>query len=168
MAMNLAIALLPFAVLALAACDPADVTPPPDRASPTAAALPPTAIPRPVTSREDLTGHWRVAGIDGAEVSGDMGIGVTIEETSLSYEPTCLGFVWHLTSQGEGRVDLARDSGGGPARAADGSLVSCLPAVTPAFGQLAEVLDAAVQVSTLASGGIEFSGGGRSAVLFRQ
>lgn len=173
--MNRSIAPSLLAALALAACGPADDTSRREPPAPTATATapPPALTPSPVTPRlatthADLLGEWRVAGIDGAEVSGDMGIAVSIDETSLSYEPTCLGFVWQVSYQGEGRIALTRDSNYGPQRAADGSVVSCLPAVTPAFGQLAEVLDAAIEVNRLASGALEFSGGGRSAVLFRQ
>lgn len=109
-----------------------------------------------------------MAGIDGGEVAGDMGIGVSIDGSTLSYEPRCLGFVWTISLTGEGRATLARDPASGPQRQPDGSVTSCAVAVTPAFYQAAEALDRAERARHLPSGGVELAGGGRSVILFRQ
>lgn len=123
---------------------------------------------RPVATLAELAGEWRVGGIDGGEVAGDMGIGVSINGSTLSYEPRCLGFVWTVSLTGEGGVAMARDTRFGPIRQPDGSVMSCAVAVTPAFYQAAEALDRAETARYLPSGGVELAGGRRSVVLFRQ
>ncbi len=85
-----------FAALALTACQQAE--------APTASmeeVAKPDPIGEPLTSIGDLIGEYRVAGIDGEPLSGDVGIAVSIDGALLSYDPTCAGFIWRLEFEGE-------------------------------------------------------------------
>lgn len=155
--------------LALVACSEPPSQSDEDRAAAESHVQPaPGAAALPVARLPDLAGEWRVSGIDGGEVAGDMGIGVTINGNTLSYEPLCLGFVWTLLQSADGRLTLMRDPQFGPQRQADGAVMSCAVAVTPAFYQVGEALDRVDMATFLASGGVELAGGGHSVILFRQ
>lgn len=157
---------LPLAVL-LTACEQ-DAAPADPQVTPvaTAAAAPSAGIP--ILSAQILVGEYRVAGIDGAEIAGDMGIGLSIGEATISYEPHCLGYVWAMSMDDEGRLALARDPAFGPQVDSGSVIVACEPAVTPAFGQLAQALDVVDRAARTPANGIELTGGGRSVTLFSQ
>ena len=170
---------IPFA---LAACGPApDNQPEPHETIPVvpsseASAGPPapadsgTAVPegsRPLTAVGDLIGEYRVAGIDGTEVQGSMGIAVSIDGPMLSYEPTCAGFVWDIATE-SGRFMFTRARGYGPARQPDGTTMVCAVAVSPEQRRLAEAIDAARNAWRTPSNGILLEGNGRSVMLFSQ
>jgi hypothetical protein len=168
--------------LALAACGPAPETqfepegPVAGQTSnETSAALPARAdsdssIPegsRPITAVGDLIGEYRVAGIDGAELPGNSGIGLSIDGPMLSYEPTCAGFVWNIVAQ-DGRFTFSRAPGYGPTRQADGSIMGCAVGVSPEQRRLGEAIDAVRTAWRTPSNGILLGGGGRSVLLFGQ
>jgi len=169
---------------ALAACGGVSDEGPQAEPTATAAAarpIEPTARPLASTDREaavpagsqaitavgDLLGEYRVAGIDGTEVRGDMGIALSIDGPMLSYEPTCAGFVWDIGVAG-GRFTLKRAAGYGPVRQPDGTIMACLVAVSPEQRRLAEVIDAVSTAWRTPSNGIVLAGNGRSVLLFGQ
>jgi len=117
---------------------------------------------------DDLIGEYRVAGIDGLPIEGNMGIALSITDGRLSFEPVCLGFVWQASVPLPGMLQLERDPAYGLQSAADGSMDSCQPRVTPAFGELASALDQVDNVKRTAENGVELSGAGRSVLLFTQ
>ena len=122
---------------------------------------------RPLAAVGDLLGEYRVAGIDGTEVQGDMGIALSIDGPRLSYEPTCAGFVWDIRSESR-RLSFERAKGFGPERQPDGSFMACAVAVSPEQRRLAEAIDAARRAWRTPSNGILLEGGGRSVLLFSQ
>ena len=168
--------------LALAACGPApDNRPEPDgtAAAPTssetsvaapAPADPSTTLPegsQPITALEDLIGDYRVAGIDGTEVQGNIGIALSVDGSMLSYEPTCAGFVWNIAAEG-GRFTFARAPGYGPTRQPDGSVMVCAVGVSPEQRRLGEAIDAVSTAWRTPSNGILLTGDRRVVLLFSQ
>lgn len=115
-----------------------------------------------------LLGEYRVAGIDGEPLDTDFGIAVSIDGPVLSYEPTCLGFVWNMRFDQAGALFMARDPRFGPEVQPDGSVIPCMTGVPPEYAQLGEAFDAATMVQVTPENGLRFSGGGRSVTLFSQ
>ena len=165
-------ALFPLlACVALASCQgqtaaSEDEAEPAGRASPAPAAAP-AARPAgmPLTAVGDLLGEYRVAGIDGKELAGNLGIAASIDGPTLSFEPTCAGFVWQLAFVG-GRLVTERP--GMTAPPGGTSRPVCAVAVHPEQRRLAEALDAADSATRTPDNGIVLSGGGRSLTLFSQ
>jgi hypothetical protein len=163
--------------LAVAACGGVpDNAPEPERAPAAEAVGQPAPVgedavvppgSRPLTAVGDLIGEYRVAGIDGTEVHGDVGLAVSIDGPRLSYEPNCAGFVWDIR-QGGGLLRFERAKGYGPERQPDGSFMACAVAVSPEQRRLAEAVDAARRAWRTPSNGILLEGGGRSVLLFSQ
>ena len=149
-----------IAIALLAACQPAEreQVPAPTTPSPS---VPAGAIPA------SIVGEYRLAGIDGADSNSSTGIAVSISDGAISYEPRCLGYVWTYMLD-NGAIQLERDPRYGPQKMADGSVTSCMPAVTPEYGRLAKALSVAEQVRRTPVNAIEFSGGGHSVTLFSQ
>lgn len=153
--------MLACAAMALTGCqtntDPVDDTPPaPDQ----------QAMPAPVS----LAGEYRVAGIDGSEVGGNIGIALSITDKTIWFEPRCAGFSWTYTySDGV----LATDRPQKP-RKTDGGLVAGVPAPTcriavhPEQQRLATALDTVTRAERTPSNGIELTGGGHSVTLYSQ
>lgn len=166
--------------LALAACGPSSEAPPDPSSSRTASTEPTVqaspmpdrapAVPdgsRPLTPVGDLNGEYRVAGIDGAELGGDLGIAVSIDGPMLSYEPTCAGFVWNIAEEG-GEFSFTRAPGYGPTRQPDGSVMVCAVAVPAEFDRLGRAIDVAQRAWRTPTNGVLLEGGGRSVLLFSQ
>ncbi|WP_338446572.1 hypothetical protein V5F89_01885 [Pelagerythrobacter marensis] len=131
----------------LAACQPAA-----DPAGPSAPAA-------PVEDRApaSLVGEYRVAGIDGAELGGDIGIGLSITETNIFYQPRCAGFDWTYTYEA-GALTTERP--------ADRPV--CAIGVPPEQRRLASALDSVTRAERTPANGIELTGGERSVTLFSQ
>ena len=115
-----------------------------------------------ITATGDLLGEYRVAGVDGAELAGAIGIAVSIDGPVLSYEPTCAGFVWNIAEQ-DGGFSFTRAN-----RQPDGTVVACAVAIAPEQQRLGEAIDAARHAWRTPANGILLEGGGRSALLFSQ
>ncbi|QPC98446.1 hypothetical protein [Qipengyuania soli] len=116
---------------------------------------------------ETIVGEYRLAGIDGEDLNSPTGMAVSIGEDTISFEPKCLGSVWTY-SLSHGDLRLERDPRYGPQKNKDGSIVSCLPAVTPEYGRLSEAFSAVEKVRRTPANALEFSGGGHSVTLFSQ
>lgn len=117
-----------------------------------------------------LVGEYRVAGIDGTEVGGGIGIALSVTDKLIWFEPRCAGFNWSYSYAGG---VLATDRPQKP-RAAGAPLVAgpmaatCRIAVHPEQQRLATALDAVTQVRRTPSNGIELTGGGHSVTLYSQ
>lgn len=120
-----------------------------------------------IDTPERLTGEWRVAGIDGRELVGDIGIAVTIEGSRLHYESTCVGFVWDYT-YGSGAIATSRAASPNARPAGVTPPPVCAVRVSPELGRLAAAFDAVSSARYSAAGGVRLSGGGRSVTLFSQ
>jgi hypothetical protein len=131
------------ALLALAACS-----------EPDGAANRPAAAPSPATAA--VIGEWRVAGIDGAEIDAPIGIALSIDASTIAYDPRCAGFVWDYR-YAAGSLSLKRRQG-----------PICEIGYEPVLDRLAAALDAARTVRRTPSNGVELSGGGHSVLLFSQ
>ena len=151
-------ATLPVLVL-LAACQPAAAPEP--EASERATLDPLEAGPA------SIVGEYRVAGIDNEALDIGEGIAVSITATTISYEPTCLGYSWDY-EYSQGALATERTPGVGPELREDGSVVSCLVAVPPEFDKVASVFADPDRVFTTPENGLLFEGGGHSVTLFSQ
>ena len=144
----------------LAACDAADVS---TRASneqaPTReAASDPTPAPagNAMASAPALAGEYRIAGVDGADIDLPYGITASITGDRIHVVADCVNVAWSYRLEGD-RIATERVPVEGCAR----GLNRVEEALVAAF-------DAAGRVERTASNGIEFSGGGRSVLLFSQ
>ena len=169
-------AVLALAIIA-AGCSATENEPttPEVRTSTSEGRTPPERVPGGVvlTSVGDLLGEYRVAGIDEKPVEGDAGIAVSIDGPMLSFEPTCVGFVWAIGFEGE---VLALNRHGWPRSGetlAPGEPPSppppvCLVAVSQQQRELAAAFDSVTRAERTPENGLRFSGGGRSVLLFSQ
>lgn len=152
--------MLLLACLTLAACQPIE----PQSGSVPAADASTASVP------SMLTGEYRVAGIDGQDVGGGIGIALIITDDQIWFDPRCAGFSWTYTHE-DGALTTDRPES---PRAVDGQIAArlgrptCRIAVHPEQRRLANALDAVRQVRRTPSNGIEMSGGGHSVTLFTQ
>ena len=153
------------AALALAACQPPeeaslpDDTPPAAEPSPTAGATtePEQApVEGAIVSAEDLVGEYRIPGADGQDINLPHGISAIIDPTTISVSADCLNFAWTYRFEG---ARLVTDST---------PVASCRRGLLPEEEAVRAAVDAADTVRRLPSNGIEFSGAGRSVLLFSQ
>ena len=151
-------ATLPLLVL-LAACQPAAAPEP--EASERATLDPLEAGPA------SIVGDYRVAGIDNEALDIGEAIAVSITATTISYEPTCLGYSWDY-EYSQGTLAAERTPGVGPEIDENGSVASCLVAVPPEFDRVANAFADADRVFTTPENGLLFSGGRHSVTLFSQ
>ena len=120
--------------------------------------------PRPSSSvPARLIGEYRVAGIDGAELTGPAGIALTIDQGHVSYAPTCAGYVWSYAYR-DGALDIERRQ----EKIHHPPPPVCAIAVPPELDRLAAALEATNRARVTPANGIELSGGGRSVLLFSQ
>ena len=156
-------ALILLAGAALPACQPVDSPPGPARPGETTA-------PAPAVAPASLEGEYRVAGIDGTEVGGNIGIALSITDKLIWFDPRCAGFNWSYT-YAEGVISTDRPQ---KPRTTDSALVAGVPAPTcriavhPEQQRLATALDAVTRAERTPSNGIELSGGGHSVTLYSQ
>ena len=149
-----------ISLVALAACQPAGDGPAPG-AEPSQAA---TAVANDgkgdaaaVDAPASLVGEYRVAGIDGTEVAGQIGIALSVTEDTIFFDPRCAGFGWSYTYE-NGTLATARPT----------DAPVCEIAVDPELQRLAAALDAVTQAARTPSNGIALSGGGHSVTLYSQ
>lgn len=153
-----------LATLPLAACAQSEPLPTSaSQAEPVAEGVPDT-----------LAGEYRVAGIDGEEVSGGIGIALTITDNQIWFEPRCAGFSWTY-SYADGDLTTDRpEKARSDQRTADGMIVArrirptCRIAVHPEQQRLANALDGVTEARRTPSNAIELVGEGHSVTLFSQ
>lgn len=153
----------------LAACQPAQ--PPVTSAE---SVTPPTSGQAkgdaPDMALTSLVGEYRVAGIDGTEVGGGIGLALTVTDTLIWFDPRCAGFNWTYTFA-QGRLTTDRPQKPRPAGApytAGPMAPVCKIGVHPEQQRLATALDAVIDARRTPSNGIELSGGGHSLTLYSQ
>ncbi|TMM46584.1 hypothetical protein [Qipengyuania marisflavi] len=123
----------------------------------------PAAAPDPLTAQApavDLTGEWRVAGIDGAELDGAYGIALSADDGHIWWEPGCAG---------QGR--LFAISGNEFHRIASpdtGPQMVCDIGFPDELAQIWRAIDAADTIERTAQNGVLITGGGHSLLLFSQ
>lgn len=113
----------------------------------------------PDNALASLAGEYRVADIDGREISGGIGVALSVSDTEMWFEPRCAGYAWNYTLSG---TDLTANRAGDPAAP------TCDIAVHPEEQRLAAALDAVDQASRTPSNGIALTGGGHSVTLYSQ
>lgn len=151
------------ASLALMACQPVAPAAAP---SPSLAATPAVSTPTTVSRPADgdapagvpaaLVGEYRVAGIDGREIGGSIGLALSVTAQEIAFDPRCAGFRWSYSYQA-GTLATARPAG-----------PVCRIGVGPEEQRLATALDAVTSARRTPSNGIELSGGGHSVTLYSQ
>lgn len=151
-------------LMLLAACSPA-----PDTSTsnaPPAATQPPAATPTPSPAADaapvTLAGHWRVAGIDGAPLTGDYGLALSGNDTMLWWDPACAGY--GIVYRIEGTRFITPPP---PADNGEGRMV-CEIGIPLELEQAWSALLAADRIVGTPSNGIELSGGGHSLLLYSQ
>lgn len=152
--------IVPIIALALAACQP------PAPSEPATGAPQAEQVPAP----ETLTGEYQVAGIDGREVGGGIGIALSVTERAIAFQPRCAGFVWSY-EYAAGALTTDRPQkprAAGEALTAAPPVPVCSIAVHPEQARLAKALDAVTAVRRTPSNGIELTGGGHSVTLYSQ
>lgn len=142
-------AVILVSMCALAACQPSEEAPrgAPDSAEPTSSI---------VASPEALAGEYRVAGIDGADVNLPHGITASITDDRIDVHSDCIRFAW--TYRFEEQLLVTEEA----------PVASCRRALLPEEQALQAAVEAADVVRRTPANGIEFSGGGRSLLLFGQ
>jgi hypothetical protein len=108
-----------------------------------------------------------VAGIDGKPVEAPIGIALSIDATTIRFEPVCAGFSWHYRYK-DGLLETWRSSEG--PRPAPGSTPPpvCAVAVLPEQRALATAIRAATRAVRTPANAVELSGGGHAVTLFSQ
>jgi len=104
-----------------------------------------------------LRGEYRVAGVDGEELNAPTGVTVSITEDVIDLA-RCAGFAWSYA--------FADDILQTERIATPADQPVC--GVTDEVAQVGAALQQVNRVSRTAANGIEFSGGGRSVLLFSQ
>lgn len=141
-------ALISLSLLGLTACQPAAETP-----QGSAGNAETTSI---IASAEALTGEYRVAGINGADVNLPHGISAAITDERIDIQSDCIRFAW--TYRFENQLLVTESA----------PVASCRRALLPEEQALAAAVEAADVVRRTPANGIEMSGGGRSLTLFGQ
>ena len=157
-----------FLILALvgSCAEPPPLSPgleaPPAYSSPPSASLTP-----PSASVITLAGEWRVAGINGKEIEGSVGIALRADEREIWWEPRCAGFVRSYKIEGT-RFTTGPFIGFKPYRPGDPPPIVCLIAPPPQMPAIFDALTSADSIRRTPNNGIEISGGGHSLLLFSQ
>jgi heat shock protein HslJ len=125
-------------------------------------AVPPAAVetaPSPgatLTEAAALVGEYRVAGVDGAGIDLPHGVAARISADRIEASAGCIQWAWRYALEA-GRLTTERLPS-----------TSCRRALLPQEQALSEAFDAARAVHRTPANGIEFSGAGRSVLLFSQ
>ena len=152
---------------ALAACQPSTQASPDVEETPAApvagpAAEPTSSVPDEgpvagaIVSSAELVGEYRVPGVDGQDINLPHGISATIDDTTIRVSADCVNFALSYRFEGPRLVTEATP------------VVTCERGLLPEEEAVQAAFEAAVAVRRLPSNGIEFSGGGRSVILFGQ
>jgi hypothetical protein len=110
----------------------------------------------------NLAGEWRVAGIDGGELSEGYHLALKGNERELWWEPRCAGMArsYRLTGATiQFGPRIAAPPAGGP------TAPICTIGLPPRLGDVFRALDAATNIERTGEAGVSISGGGRSLLL---
>lgn len=103
-----------------------------------------------------LAGEYRVAGVDGGEIDLPHGVTAAITGDRIDVQSDCIRFAWSYAWDGD-RLTTATQP-----------VASCRRALLPPEQAISDAFTAAETVARTPSNGLEFSGGGRSVLLFSQ
>jgi len=147
-----------LATLVLAACQPADEEAPASPASSASPASPVDAVASgPITTPEELSGYYRIAGIDGAEIEGSEGFGVRFTEDRVMVLAQCIKTEWLYRFEGA-RIVVTADKLREP----------CRRALSPDERAIASAFDGMERASRTPANAILIEGSGASLTLFSQ
>ncbi len=141
--------ILSLSICALAACQPSEET---LRRAPDGTELTSSIIASP----EALVGEYRVAGIDGADVDLSHGITASITDERIDVQSDCIRFAWAYRFEEQLLVTE------------QAPVASCRRSLLPEERAWVAAMEAADVVRRTPANGLEFSGGGRSLLLFGQ
>lgn len=153
--------------LALAAAGCSEPAAPPQGAESSSVALDPASpVPAepeqrpgvPLAGLADLTGEWRVAGVDGLDINQPEGISASVSGGKMVVTAGCVRWQWSVTLE----------AGAFAATPATQVTPVCARGLTPAEAAMAEAIGSATSARRLPSKGVELSGNGRSVLLFSQ
>jgi len=140
--------------LAVAACQPSEQSPVPGDLAPVESGS--ESVQGAIGSAAELVGEYRIPGADGQDINLPYGISAIIDETTIRVSADCLNFAWTYRFEGDRLITEQTP------------VVSCRRGLLPEEEAVRAAFDAAEAVRRLPSNGIEFSGEGRSVVLFSQ
>ncbi|WP_435418863.1 hypothetical protein WAB17_04720 [Parerythrobacter aurantius] len=107
----------------------------------------------------DLSGEWRVAGIDGKPIDQSYGLAIRADFRNVWWEPGCAGQGRDYAIVGNRFETLPPPPG--PATV-------CAIGYPPEVPQIWQAMDAADTIARTPENGVLISGGGRSVLLFSQ
>ena len=107
----------------------------------------------------DLSGEWRVAGIDGEPIDADYGIALSADWYGIWWEPGCAGQGVQYTIDGSRFAVIPPTGEPGPA---------CDIGYPPELEAIWSALAAADSIARTPENGVRISGDGRSVLLFAQ
>lgn len=140
--------------LALAACQPSEQSQTPGESAP---ANPDSPVAEgAIVSAAELIGEYRIPGADGQNIDLPHGISAIIDETTIRVSADCVNFAWSYRFEGDRLITEQTP------------VVSCRRGLLPEEEAVRAAFDTAEAVRRLPSNGIEFSGQGRSVILFSQ
>lgn len=122
-------------------------------------------MPQPAEPWPDtLIGAWRLAGVDGQPLDGDMGVAINIGRDRIEFDK-CQQVVWAY-SYDPPALETRRT----PAITIDinPKPLPCAATFPPQIAAMVEAIDAAIQAERTPENGLRLSGQGRSVLLFRQ
>lgn len=133
-------------------------------AAQSAPAVPAESAGAPV---ETLAGAWRVAGIDGAPLEGDIGIALTATADEIWWEPRCVGLIVPYRIVGNRFVqDEPPPAPAGSATPSPEPV--CAVGIPPKVIEVGQALRGGERIERTPENGILISGSGRSVLLFSQ
>ena len=113
----------------------------------------------------NLTGEWRVAGIDGHSVEEPIALSLTGDENQLWWQPRCAGMARAYRIDGQ---SIAFGSTEPPRRAGELTPPVCAIGLPPQLDEVFRALDGAKSIARSPSNGVLISGPNHSLLLFSQ
>lgn len=145
---------LATAAIAVAACQPSGQPANPGDNPPADSGAAP--VEGAIVSAAELVGEYRIPGVDGQDINLPNGISAIIDETTIRVSAGCVNFGWNYRFEGARLITETTP------------VISCRRGLLPEEEAVRAAFDAAETVRRLPSNGIEFSGAGRSVILFSQ
>lgn len=128
-------------------------------------ATPPASVaPAPAT----LSGHWRVAGIDGEPFDEPYGLALVADEDRIWWEPTCAGGNFSYTIDGNSFAAIAYTDPAMRPVPGEPPPPVCAIAFPPRLSEVFRAIQSADRIEITPENGVLISGGGHSLVMFSQ
>ena len=104
-----------------------------------------------------LTGHWRIAAIDGRDLNEPQGLALVGDANQLWMEPRCAGLIRNYRISGNSFSSTPENVG-----------MVCMIGMPQSSGLAMQAIDVATRIERTPENGILLSGGGRSLLIFSQ